>query len=166
MPFLICAGLGVFSIRGEAAEQVLLKYSFLRETISVAELSRFAETGELSPSLRAYLDMANQNPTEFRKALTDEVEVDSILLYRILNSFPGELLLDQLSNVIHTPDQRADRQSLRAALVSSALTDNTISLIEIFENYPTPVVEIEGDRLVDIARRINRVLGKLPPLPF
>jgi len=43
-----------------AAEQVVLKYRSFRESISVEELSNFAETGELSTSLRLNLALARQ----------------------------------------------------------------------------------------------------------
>lgn len=160
--------LGLFCgvARVDAADSVVLRYSFLRQTVSVSELATFAETGELSSSLRAYLRMANREPEELRKVLTQEVQVNPVLLYRVLNSLPGELLLDQVSQVIHTPTNRANRESLRSALVSSALSDGNITLIETLQNYPTPEVHVDGNRLVEVVRRINRVLGPLPNIRF
>jgi hypothetical protein len=150
------------SPQADAAESVVLKYRFLRETISVAELSALAETGELSPSLRAYLKLAKREPEELRRALTQEVEVDPILLYRVLNTPVGEIMLDRASEVIHTPTDRANRQSLRSALVSSALPDGQITLIETLENYPTPEVHVEGERLVEVAQTLRRVVDRIP----
>ncbi len=141
-----------------AAETVMLKYGFLRESISVPELTTFTATGELSPSLSAYLRLANQEPEKLQQLLTKAIEVDAVLLYKILTSVPGELLLDQVSTVVHTPSDRASRQSLRAALVSSALEDDNITLIEIMENYPTSEVHIEGDRLAQTYSRISGVV--------
>ncbi|NES80894.1 MAG: alpha/beta hydrolase [Moorea sp. SIO2B7] len=161
----LVAGVSIFSgFPVIAAESVVLKYSFLRETISIPELSTFTETGELSPSLRAYLKMANKEPNDLGEVLTQEIEVEPILLSKILNSFPGELLLDQLSELIRTPTGRASRQSLRAALVSSALPDGDITLIEVLENYPTPEIHVEGDRLVEIYNQINAVVGSIPKI--
>ncbi len=150
------------SPHANAAESVVLKYRFLRETVSVAELSTLAETGELSPSLRAYLKLAKREPEELRRALTQEVEVDPILLYRVLNTPVGEAMLDRVSEVVHTPTNRANRQSLRSALVSSALPDNQITLIETLENYPTPEVHVDGNRLVEVAQNLRRVVDRIP----
>lgn len=149
-------------VSAEAAEQVILKYSILRESISVAELRNFADTGELSSSLKAYLTIANKKPEDLRQALTRKVEVDPVLLSKILNSFVGEILLDQVSEVIQTPSRKASRQSLRGALVTSALPDGNIRLIEVLENYPTSEVHVEGDRLAEIYRQLKGVLGNLP----
>jgi hypothetical protein len=156
--------LGAFSYisPAEASQSVVLKYNILQESVSVPELSNFAKTGELSNSLRAYLRLANREPDELRRVLTQEFSVNPIFLYQLLNSRLGELMLDQVSEVVHTPTNRANRESLRGALVSSALGDGKITLIEILENYPTPEAYVEGDRLVEIAGKIKGVLGRLP----
>lgn len=157
-------GVLLSNARVEAAESVVLKYSFLQERISVRELSTFAKTGELSTKLRVYLALAKREPKDLRRALTQEVPANPNLLYQVLNSFVGELLLDRVSEVVHTPSNRANRESLRSALVSSALRDNKITLIETLENYPTPEVHVEGERLAEAAQRMVRVLGPLPNL--
>lgn len=156
--------LGVFcaTTRADAADSVVLKYRFLRATVPVSELTTLAETGEATGSLRTYLRMARREPEELRRTLTQEVRVNPIWLYRVLNSPPGEVLLDRVSQVIHTPNNRANRQSLRGALVSSALSDGNITLIETLQNYPTPEVHVEGDQLVEVVQTINRVVGRLP----
>jgi hypothetical protein len=71
-------------------------------------------------------------------------------------------MLDRASEVVHTPSNRANRESLRGAIVSSALSDGQITLIETLENYPTPEVHVEGERLVDFVQNIRRLLGGLP----
>lgn len=159
--------IGVFlgNASAQAAETVVLKYRFFREKVSVPELTRFVETGELSNSLRFYLRVAKKEPAELRKALTQEVKVNPTLLYRVLNTPVGEGMLDRVSEVVHTPTNRANRESLRGALVSSALPDGNITLLETLQNYPTPEVHVEGDRLVEFTQNISRVLGRLPSLP-
>ncbi|HBL11498.1 MAG TPA: alpha/beta hydrolase [Cyanobacteria bacterium UBA11162] len=152
----------LFSNPVNAAESVVLKYKFLRETVSVPELSTFAQTGELSSSLRAYLKLAGKEPDDLRKALTQEIPVQGVLLSRILNNPIGEAMLDRVSEVVHTPSDRASRESLRSALVMSALDDDQITLIETLENYPTREVHLEGDRLVEIVQDIAQVAGSLP----
>jgi hypothetical protein len=148
--------------RANAADSVVLKYSFLRETISVPELSTFTRTGELSPTLKVYLKLAGREPDELRRVLTQEVKVNPIFLSQVLNSPIGGVMLDQVSQVVHTPSNRANRESLRGALVSSALPDGQITLIETLESYPTPEVHVEGDRLVEFAQNLRRVIGRIP----
>lgn len=160
--FTASAAILLYSTLANAAESVVLKYRILRESVSVTELSTFAKTGELSPSLRAYLDMAKRDPSELRRALTREVQLNPVLLYAMLTSPLGESILDRVSEVVHTPGNAANRESLRSAIVGSALKDGKISLIEALENYPTPEVQVEGDRLVEVIGQLRKLAERLP----
>lgn len=165
--FCLVTLMGIFfrGDRAEAAESVVLKYSFLQEKVSVAELATFAQTGELSSSLRAYLKMAGREPNELRRLLTQEIPVNGTFLSQVLNTPVGETLLDRVSEVVHTPTNSANRESLRGAIVSSALPDGKITLIETLENYPTPDVYVEGERLAEVVQSLMRVMGRLPKFP-
>lgn len=165
---LMVSIIGVFSVRvpAQAAEQVILKYSILRESVSVEELSTLANTGEASKSLRNYLKLANKQPEELRALLNNNVDVDPVFLSKVLNSFAGGMVLDPVGEVIHTPSKRANRESLRGALVTSALNDKNIRVIEIFENYPTQEIHVDGDRLAEIYQSIEGLVSKMPRLPF
>lgn len=147
-----------------AAEQVVLKYRIFRESISVEELSTFAETGELSRSLRINFALARQDPKAIRQFLTQPVQVNPVFLDRVLNSPVGNLIVDQVSQFVHTPSRRADRQALRSALVLSASRDNNITLIETIQNYPTSEVELEGERLESASQQLRRLGGLLQDL--
>lgn len=142
-----------------AAERVVLKYRVFRQSLSVDELTSFTETGDLSSSLRVKLALARQNPQVIRHFLTTPVEVNPVLLDRVLNNPAGDLLLDEISQTIHTPSGRANRQALRSALILSANRDRSLSLIEVLQNYPTSEVEVEGDRLEDTYRLLRRLEG-------
>jgi hypothetical protein len=67
----------------------------------------------------------------------------------------------QISQFVHTPDRKADRQALRSALVLSANNDGQISLIEIIQNYPTSSIEVDGDKLESAYRQLQRLQGSL-----
>jgi len=154
----------IFSTPAFAAERVVLNYGIFRESLSVEELSTFAQTGKLSTSLRVNLALARQNPKAIRQYLTEPVKVNPVFLDKVLNSPVGNVILDQISQVIHTPSRRADRQAMRAALILSASQDGQVSLIEIIKNYPTEEVEVDGDRLKSAYRQLRRLQGSLQDL--
>ena len=165
---LLTVGVGatLYSTAGLAAEKVVLKYGIFQESLSVAELTSFAETGDPSPTLAAYMKLANKKPEEIRDALTKQVSISSIVLDRALNNVVGERVLDEVGSTIHTSTNTANRQALRSALVLSASDDGKVSLIEAIQKYPTQEVEVEGDRLVDTALKfseftsgIRKILG-------
>ena len=152
------------SVPVKAAERVVLKYRIFRESLSVQELSTFAQTGKLSSSLKANLALAQQDPKLIRKYLSQPVKADPVIVDRVLNSPVGNAILDQLSQVIHTPSKKANRQALRSALVLSASIDKQITLIEIIENYPSSAVEVDGERLESAYRQLSRLQGNLQDL--
>ncbi len=154
---LLTAGVGatLYSTAGLAAEKVILKYGIFQESLSVAELTSFAETGNPSPTLAAYMKLANKKPEAIREALTRQVTISPIVLDRALNNVVGERVLDEVGGTIHTSTNTANRQALRSALVLSASDDGKLSLIEAIQKYPTQDVEVEGDRLVETAVKLS-----------
>jgi hypothetical protein len=149
----------------QAAESAIVRYSVIEQSMSVAELSRLSETGEVSPALATQLKLIDKDPAEFRRILNQKISIDPVFLSRILNSSIGENLLDLVSEVIYTPGKRASRQALRGALVTSALDDKQIQSIEILENYPTAEVHVDGERLVALVNQINGAIASLSRLP-
>jgi hypothetical protein len=150
-------GIGVvmpFGGEAIAAEQVILKYGPMRAPLSVAELVTFAETGEMSPSVASYIGLAKQNPEEMRAGLTNSIEVSARFLDRALNH-TGELLLDEIGEVIQTASGEANGQALRAALILSAAEDGKISILETIQNYPGQVVEVQVDTLARIYKKLS-----------
>jgi hypothetical protein len=161
---LVSAGVLLSSTSAFAAERVVLKYRIFSESIPVKELSTFAETGELSKLLRVNLNLARQDPKVVRYYLTEPVKVNLVLLDRLLNNPLGNVVLDEVSQVIHTPSRQTDRQALRSALILSARSDNNITLIETIQNYPTAVVQVEADQLERAYRQLSRLEGRLQNL--
>ncbi|MEG3921543.1 alpha/beta hydrolase [Microcoleus sp. POL10_C6] len=143
------AGIVFYSNAAAAAEKVVLKYSAIRMTLPVSELEIFAETGQMSPALEMLLGKAKKDPEAVRNSLTRPVKVSQRFLDQTLNSKVGEIILDEVGQVIRTPSGNANREALREALVLSATNDNEITLLEAMKNYPNSEVYVEGDRLVE-----------------
>lgn len=148
----LAAGAGIlfYSNAATAAQKVVLKYSAIRMTLPISELEIFAETGKMSPALEMLLGKANKNPETVRRSLIRPVKVNQSFLDRALNSQVGEVILDEVSQVIRTPSGNTNREALRSALLLSASQDNEMTLLETMKNYPNPEVHVEGDRLVEV----------------
>ncbi len=161
----LCLGVSAailgLSPRANAAETLVFKYKGFRESISVNELTTFAETGKASSALRSYFKAGRQNPNEVRRDLNQPLSVNIVTVDRLLNSPTGESILDQIGQTVHPRAQEVTRQALRSALVLSARSDSKISLIEVLQNYPTSQVEIEGTRLGQIDRQVGALVENL-----
>ncbi|MDB9517966.1 alpha/beta hydrolase [Roseofilum reptotaenium CS-1145] len=154
--FAIALTSPLISLPGWGAERVVFKYSVFRRSLSVAELTTFAETGEMTPALQRNLQTLGQNPEDFRTVLTAPISVDVLFLDRALNSTIGRKILDRVAEIVHTPSQGANTQALRAALILSASEDGEITLLETLQKYPTPEIEVEGARLIEAYNELNR----------
>ncbi|MBD2258179.1 alpha/beta hydrolase [Pseudanabaena sp. FACHB-2040] len=144
-----------------AAETVLLRYRGFGRAVPVADLATLAETGEAPASVSGLLRTANQDPAGLQDVLTRTLTVDPNLLSQALNSWPGELVLDQVGTAIRPPSDQANRQALRSALVLSAAEDGQITLLEVLERYPTREVVLEGDRIEDAYNQLASLLAPL-----
>ncbi len=147
-----------------AADKIILNYSVLHQSIPVEDLTVFCETEEISPALSDFLRLANQKPQNVRDTLCRKIPVNGVMLSKMLNNPLGGVVLDVFAQVITTPSQKASRESLRGAVVTSALKDNNISIMEVAQSYPTTEVHINGDRLMEIYQKIEGILGTIPLL--
>jgi hypothetical protein len=143
-----------------AADRVVFKYKILRESVSVAELTTFAETGQASTDLQTYFRLSGQKPETVRQTLTKPMRVNPVLLDRVLNSPLGNTVLDPLGQAIQTPKGGAERQALRGAMAVSA-SDGQLTILEILQNYPTQEVIVDGDRIEGAYRRLNEFVDRL-----
>jgi hypothetical protein len=76
----------------------------------------------------------------------------------------GNFLLDQLTQVIHTPTGTADVQALRGALMASVSDDERLSTIEVLQKYPTQEIWVDGNRLANLLNPIQRVMDSVKRL--
>lgn len=165
--FGLALGLGTLfaSDPASAANAIVFRYGALSETFSVQELTDFAQTGRQSSTINYYLRRTNQNPEAVRSALNREIPVRVTTLDRVLNSPVGDVALDRISRTIQTPVNTSNRQALRAALVLSASGDNRLSLLEVFQNYPTQELYVDGQELISTYTQISDLAQRIQNLP-
>ena len=157
----VSASILLYSTNANAAERVILKYGNFQGTVSVKELNQFVQTGKTNPTLEAYLKASGQNPALARKALTAGIKADPSLLNSLLSSWAGPVLLDQVGEVVHSPANPAEQQNLRSALAKSISKDGQVTLLNSIQNYPANSVEIEGDRLIPVYKRLSNLAKML-----
>jgi hypothetical protein len=151
------AGVLFFSPHANAAEQVILRHGNFQGQISVQELNRFVETGETTPTLRAYLQASQQSPALARRALTAGIKADRGFLNNVMSSWAGPILVNQIGQVVYPPEGELNEQALRTALGTSISQNGEVTLLGAIRNYPTDTVEIRGDRLVSVYERLSNL---------
>lgn len=135
-----------------AAESVAVRLGPLRQSVAIADLETFAQTGEVPPSLRLYAPLMND---EVRHTLNSYLQVDPNtgkgLVEGMLNSSTGERLLTMLSAIVKdsTPEQ------LQQTLVTAAQTPQGLSLLGILKSYPEETVTIDLKQAIALASQMN-----------
>ncbi len=145
------------SANANAAEQVILKYGTFQGQISVEELSQFTETGKTTPTLRAYLEAAQQDPALARKALKAPIKADPAFLNSLMSSWAGPILVNQIGEVVHPPAGELSQEGLKSALSASIQQNGEVTLLGAIQNYPNTAVELKGDRLISVYERLSKL---------
>ncbi len=144
-----------------ASEYITLQYGMFGETIPIEELNELSKTGKASGALKEVLDIAHEDQTEAQKILNEEVAINVATLYKLLNTKPGEFVLSELAKVIHIDGYVAGVPALRAAFVNSAASDNRLSLLEVFQNYPTETMYVNVAQLVKDIKTFNSLFSEV-----
>ncbi|RMF25142.1 MAG: alpha/beta hydrolase [Cyanobacteria bacterium J083] len=157
----VSAGISLSATNAMAAEEIIFTYGALAQEVAVKDLETFAETGKMSPAIKYLAKLSRQEPETLRAGLTEELEVGVVFLSDVLNSLPGEYLLFQTGQIIHTKSYRANIQSLRAAVVLSASDDDRISLLEVFQNFPTRQMYIDSAQLLETSKDVQKLIDRV-----
>lgn len=154
LPLTITAGLVSIATPSLGAENIVLTYGAFGRTVPVSEFETLAQTGTATGTLKQLLKLTKESPSNMQKALNSEVKIKAVWVDGLLNTAPGKFLLSELGKIVHTPSQKGNVQALRSALVLSASNDNSLSLLEVFQNYPTSDLVVDG---VQIQRDVKEV---------
>lgn len=141
-----------------AAERITFTYGPLVKSVPIEDLTDLVETGNVSSTLRFYLNFADIDPDNFRALLSSEVPLTLKFADDALNSLPGEYVLFQLGQLVYTASPDTNIQALRSAVVLSVSEDDRISLLEFLQNYPTQSLFVDGVEVARVARDVGNVV--------
>ncbi|MEL7354004.1 MAG: alpha/beta fold hydrolase [Cyanobacteria bacterium P01_A01_bin.116] len=130
-----------------AAERVTLTYGFAEISTSVEALRAYGERGEVNDELAPYIRFLNEaQRSQFRAALQRRQDVGVVEVSQFLNSSIGDNILSSLGDVFTTQSRRNGSKGLRGAIVLAATDPEGLSLLGVFENFPTNTIRIDSRR--------------------
>ncbi|MGB3311676.1 MAG: alpha/beta hydrolase [Nodosilinea sp.] len=143
-----------------AAEALLVSYGILERSIPIADLERFAATGELTTQLRIYsrqLQISDDQLSQIREVLSTPATISPVGVAQFLYTEQGILLLEQISRVVQTPVRQANVQALRGALIlAAANSESGFTLLNVLKTYPTVAIRIDLAEGLAIAQEVNQ----------
>jgi hypothetical protein len=138
-----------------AAEKITLKYGIFSESVTSNQLEEFVLTGNLEGTLGNLLEQNTSLNLILQKSLKREIPIKITILDKALNHIVGEFFLDRIGQVIQMPAGGANKQAIRAALISSA-QDNQISMLEVIKNYPDEELVVDIEKIEKLQDDVSR----------
>ncbi len=137
---------------GIAAERLTLRVGPFEQSISVSDLERFAETGEVPSSLQLYAPFLT---SDVRKALTSSLQIDpnqgTRVVGDLLRSPAGEQVLKSLQLAV--PNVTVEQ--LQAGFFLAATQANGLNAISVLKAVPKDEVTVDVTEAIGVASQIN-----------
>jgi hypothetical protein len=148
---VFCAGVPV-----RAAERVMVRIGSFEQSFAVADLERFAETGEISSDLKPFALVLN---ADVRRVLKDRLELDpegaNKLIDDLLKSPNGQ----RLAKAVDLAFPGTNIELVRAAMMLAAQQANGVGVIAVVRALPVKTLNVDLSALIAAVSTI-----KLPPL--
>ena len=147
--------------KAQSAEKIKIIYSIFSRTITVDSLKTFAESGNSSKSLRKILNATGSSDEKIQSILNNEFEIPITIASKLVYSEIGNVFLNRLSSILHTPntnDERTGRLALRSSVIQGLYTGNgKINLVSFFESYPTKTVILNVNALSKVMNKVQSI---------
>ncbi|MBD2450157.1 alpha/beta hydrolase [Nostoc sp. FACHB-152] len=139
----------------KAAETVVLRYGLLAESVSLAELQKAAEMGDLPKDFKIYgKSLSTQQRRFLVDTLRNPIPMDVVTVNRLLNTQIGTTILNDFSKAVVRKD-KAGVQAIRAGLVLGSTAPQGFSLLSFIANYPSQRLEIDLPQAFKISKSLN-----------
>ncbi len=147
--------------KAQSAEKIKITYSIFSRTITVDSLKNFAENGHSSKSLRKILNATGSSNEKIQSILNKNFEIPITIASKLVYSEIGNVFLNRLSSILHTPntnDERTGMLALRSSVIKGLYTgDGKINLVSFFESYPTKTVILNVNALSKVMNKVQSI---------
>jgi predicted dienelactone hydrolase len=135
-----------------AAEKVSFWYGAVEFSIPVDSLETYAKTGEIDNSLAVYDQyFSPQKLAKLRRNLAHPIDLDPVIISRLLNTSLGENILKSLGQIIKPSVEQNGFYALRSALISAAGSPNQLTLLNILRQFPAETIQVEAQSILKLA---------------
>lgn len=152
-----------FSNGANATEMIELQYQDRYASVTINDLSSFARTGIVPPSIQNLFDTTNKVPSDISNVLKEELKISAQFMNSFIDSSIGNFILGGLDEVINNSSSRSDLTNVRSTLVAAYEDDSRVSLIELIERYPQRQIEVDVTNLESTYNKINGIVEDVLP---
>jgi predicted dienelactone hydrolase len=142
----------VLAPSARAAEKLTLKFGPFQQTVSVKDIDRYAQTGDLSSDLKLFRPFLNDN---IRKSLTARVNLEPTMAQKfaddMLKSPSGKKLLETIQPALPglTPDL------IQAGICLAIQQFKGLDAIGVLKAIPQDTITVDVSQAIGIASKVN-----------
>lgn len=156
---LSLGGLLLWSRPACAAEEIILSFGSLQRSIAVETLETYAETGEAPPDLKPYLQrFSDDQKTQLRDLLKTRANLGHVAIAQFLYTRQGEILLEQLGDLIQTDSYNSGFHALRGAMILAAGSDEGLTLLNVAKQFPTERIRVDLRQTLDLLDDLEELI--------
>lgn len=149
----LTATIGVYlGTPAAAADRAAIRVGPVQQSVSIADLELFAETGRLPASLRPYGAFLTR---DVRLALSSRLQLDPAVSGKLIEDFllssEGKRLLEVLEMIVAD----SSLEDLTTALMQAAHDPEGLSLLSVLRAYPKTTLTIDGIATITLASQLN-----------
>ncbi len=145
-----------------SAEQIRFWYPPAGEfTIYISDLEKFAKQGKLSKRLEFYLGrLSSEQQNQLRETLATRYNISHVTAAQFAYSPIGEILMRRLGRILQITPQQNGFSALRAALILSAQSDEGLTILNVLQRYPVPIIYLDLPRGFQAYAEVSQLLYK------
>ena len=146
-----------------ATDVVDIKYKETEISLKTKELKKFANTGEIPPSLQKFFNDTEQVPEFLSSLLTQEIYISRSLINDILDSPTGEFFLLKLNQTIDASASTEDLEAVKKTVIKAYNDDRELSILELLSEYPKRRLKVDLTGLESTYNDANQFTAKILP---
>ncbi|MBI4780399.1 MAG: alpha/beta hydrolase [Oscillatoriophycideae cyanobacterium NC_groundwater_1537_Pr4_S-0.65um_50_18] len=148
----IALSIGFAPAPAQAAEQLLVRLGPLQQSVAIADLERFAKTGDVPSSLSLYTPLLTAEVRQLLdSSLQLEPNVGDKLVEDLLHSSAGERFL----NTLQAAMPKTTTVELKSALAQAALRPEGMSLLGVLRSFPSKTLLIDATSAIALVSQMN-----------
>lgn len=153
----------LFSAPSFAAEEIVVRYGILEQTLPVIDLQNYAQKKVVSSSLRDFLRFLDTKEQEkVHDALQVKLFLDIVALDKLLDTEIGQKFLDTIAPMIARRDQSGI--ALRSAIILGSNSSDGLGIISLLKAYPSKRLVINLPEALAILNNAS-LLGNSDSVP-
>lgn len=152
----ICLGVSLviatYPQTARAVEQLNLRFGFLEQSVTIANLETFANTGEVPPPLQLYRPLLTP---EVQQALGKPWQIPPSLAERFVDDLLPTTDGERVTSSLHRVIPEANLPDLRTALIAGAKQTSGLTLMNLLRQYPGEKLTLDLGGLLAISLQVN-----------